>query len=272
MKIGRSRTLKSTKYLEKRRKQLILNISLISIISLVFIAFLISLTWLPFLQIKNIKIGGLITLDNIELQKQISDELAGKYGYVIPKSNYLFYPADKIIKKISTNYKVESVEVETSHMSDLNVDVVERIPEVMVCDGFREDQESCFFADKTGYVFDKVSPLYDGDYVKYYLNTNLDSIQLGNIFMDQARFNELQKFTTNLLISGIKSSGILISEDKSYELYIENRNEGTAVIYFDDRIPFDKTFSNLIAFWQNSKDDFEYINLRFGNNIFYRIK
>ena len=82
----------------------------------------------------------------------------------------------------------------------------------------------------------------------------------------------LQDFVKGVRASGISTLGILIGEEGSYELYIKNRDLSTAVVYFDDRIPFESTMSNLLAFWDNKEANYNYINLRFGNNIFYSLK
>lgn len=143
----------------------------------------------------------------------------------------------------------------------------------MICDGFREDEEGehCSFADKQGIIFEKVATSSDKIYFKYYSSNEIN----------QDKFIQLQNFVKNVENSGIIATGLLLSEDGSYELYIKNVDQSTAVVYFDDRTSLDKVVSNLSVFWKNSLNkkigsdlipNFEYINLRFGNNIFYHIK
>ena len=71
---------------------------------------------------------------------------------------------------------------------------------------------------------------------------------------------------------------IAYDSNGNFELYIKNKDQSITVVYFDDRTPFDKTAENFLAFWQSAQDKklgltvvptFDYINLRFGNNVFY---
>ncbi len=64
-------------------------------------------------------------------------------------------------------------------------------------------------------------------------------------------------------------------------MYYKNSDKTDTVVYFDNRIPFEKTSSNLVAFLNdfNTKKktatttmSLDSINMRFGNNIFYVTK
>jgi hypothetical protein len=102
-----------------------------------------------------------------------------------------------------------------------------------------------------------------------------------NLFEDKDKFPKLQSFVETIKRSGLDLTGLLVGEDGEYEIYAKNFDDSEMVIYFNDRVSFDKTASNLIAFIEdskvkktdnNGKMNFESINLRFGNNIFYVTK
>ncbi len=284
MKIGRLRTLQSSKKTEERRKALVKNVSYVSVSVLVFVIILISISWLPFLRIKTTQIDGSETINTTEIQAKVDELILGTYLYTIPRSSIFVYPKDNIQETILNIFsKIDTVDIDIDGFTTLNITVTERAPEVMVCEGFREDENSdtCYYADKLGIVYEKAPILTDGVYYKYYLNNNEKPIVLGQPFVNIERFKELQDFVSGLNNSKVVSTGMLISDDGSYELYVNNIKEGTAVVYFDDRTDFDKTLSNLITFWNSALDkkigtttisNFEYINLRFGNNVFYLTK
>ena len=61
-------------------------------------------------------------------------------------------------------------------------------------------------------------------------------------------------------------------------MFIKNTQKDSEItVYFDDRSPFDSTLQNLLTFWQDSIENkkatstpaFDYINLRFGNTVYY---
>jgi hypothetical protein len=278
MKIGRSRTLKSAKYLQKRRKKTILITSLSIFIVLISIFIVILILHFSFFNIKNIEIRGIETLTNEEIIPMINESLLGNYLYSIPRTSLFFYPKHEIQSTILDKFKkINTLEIHLVSWNTLRLDIAEREAKAMVCDGF-DDNSNCFLVDKTAYIFDKSS---DSTYFKYYMTSNATSTAIGSNFLTQEKFDGLQKLVHDIEMVGISINGLLVGDDGSYELYIENSDKSTAVVYFDDRNSFDKTTNNLITFWQNSLNkkiglqtipNFDYINLRFGNNIYYLIK
>lgn len=274
MKIGRLSTLQSAKYLQKRKKQKILTVTIYSVsILIVLIAILFSFRF-SFLRVTNISVNDTLNIKSEEIRREVLDMISGNYYLFIPKNSYFFLSEEKIKNKIAEDFKrIDDISVKIKGTTNLNIEITERQPEVMICDGFREDEESehCSFADKQGIIFEKIASTTDKVYFKYYSSNEID----------KDKFLQFQNFIKNVENSGIIATGLLVSEDGSYELYIKNVDQSIAVVYFDDRTTLDKVVSNLSVFWKNSLNkkigsdsipNFEYINLRFGNNVFYQIK
>lgn len=296
MKTGRSRNLQSAKYLQKKRKKLIGAIVLISLAAILFIIITILLLRAPFFQIKSITISGASTIDESALEDIIRPTLAGNYLFFIPRSNTFFYPQDEIHEKVQAAFpEIIEISSETKGMTTFALSIHERAPNIVVCDGFAEDiyAGSCFYADGQAYVFEKIQPretafastsaftISATDYFHYYYSATNHPLTLGTNFIPSDQFLKLQEFIEGVRKAGITPTGILVTEEGSYELYIENQDKSQAVVYFDNRTPFDRTLSNLIVFWHNTLNkkigltkipQFDYINLRFGNNVFYLIK
>ncbi len=284
MKIGRSRTLQSAKYLEKKRKRLLVTYSLISFVVVVVIALMILILRIPFFQISNVVVRGNTAVNTVELQNIALNQLKGNYALVIPKSNFIFYPKSSIEDAIYSSFpKIDRQNIELDGINSIHIDVTERAPSILVCDGYSDDgsDESCYFADSLGFVYEK-SPIFSENvYFKYFMNTSSSSVAIGSVFLNKDRFAKLQQFISELNSTIIDATGLLIGDDGSYELYIKNPDGSSGVVYFDDRTPLENTKSNLLVFWQNALDkkiglthmpSFEYVNLRFGKNIFYLIK
>lgn len=274
MKIGRLSTLQSAKYLQKKKKQRILTITIYSIASLIVILAILFSFRLSFLRVTNISVNDTLNIKSEEIKNDVLDMISGNYYFIIPKDSYFFLSKEKIKNKIVDDFKkINTIEIKNKGITGLEIEITERQPEVMICDGFREDEEGehCSFADKQGIIFEKVATSSDKIYFKYYSSEEID----------KDKFLQLQNFVKNVENSGIIATGLLLSEDGSYELYIKNVDQSIAVVYFDDRTSLDKVVSNLSVFWKNSINkkigsdsipNFEYINLRFGNNVFYHIK
>lgn len=274
MKFGRSRTLQSPKYLQKKRKKLVINTSISAGVVILFMTLSIFVLRLSFFQIGTIDITNAKTIDQESIINLVKDSLKGNYLYVIPKSNFLAYPKREISKNITSHFKkIDSLKMSVKGSTVLSIEITERIPQVIVCDGFRDDTDiQCSYADNNGFVYEEKPVVSTAlNYFVYY----------SNIEIPKEKFIELQKFVSDVKKYGIIPTGLLVSEDGSYELYIKNKNGSTAVIYFDDRTPYEKILSNLAAFWQSVLDkkiglksvpNFDYINLRFGNNVFYLLQ
>ncbi len=275
MKIGRSRTLQSAKYTQKkRRKMLIMALATLASI-LIAITIVILVIRLPFLQINSINVSGVHTIDAELVKKIAQTEIANSYLYLLPKQSIILYPKQDIEKKLMVSVaKIESVMVSIVNMSLLNIDITERGPSVIICEGYREDLDDskCSYADQYAIAYEKIaSSTINSDLFRYYANSPIDI----------KKFGELQKFVSDIKKAGIIANGMLIGEDGGFELYIENADQSSATVYFDDRTSFDRTKTNLVIFWQNAINkkiglskvpNFDYINLRFGNNVFYLVK
>lgn len=271
----RSRTLQSPKYLQKKRKKSIFTAFLGVICFGICLLVIVLLLRLPFLQITTVKLEKPGTLPATELEQKALSVTEGAYLYFIPRSSSFFYPKKEIEKTIMENYgKIETMRVVRKSFSTLEITMTERIPEAVVCEGFREEDEidECFFVDKEGYVYTQSPGFSDGVYSRYYVNSDSNKLVIGTGFIEPEKFKELQGFVRGVRAGGISTLGILIGEDGSYELYVKNKDLTTAVVYFDERTPFEATMSNLLAFWDNKKANYNYINLRFGNNVFYSLK
>lgn len=281
----RSRILKSPKLVQKKRKKLIITALLSFSCIILFIIFLILFFQLNFLQISSIEIKGNSTLSSQEIQQLTLETVEGYYFGLIPKSNSLFYPKNLISNTLTNSFKkIDNLKIRRKGLSGLKIDIIEKEPVALACKGFRNEEENeqkCYSVDENGFVFEE-SPLFsEGVYPYYYINLDDDKDIVGDFFIDTDLFKDLQDFIKIIKDSRISAIGILIGENGQYELYIKNVDLSESIIYFDDKISFEKTASNLIAFWNetvfnkngtSSAPIFEYINLRFGNNIFYVTK
>lgn len=284
MKTKRPRTLQSQKYADKRRKKLIGKTVLITLGACVCLALIIGSFHLPFMQISSVVITGTTTAATATLETDAQDTLKGSYFGIIPRTHTLFYSQDAIEDTILARHKqIESVRVEREGMTGIVVRIAERAPEALACDGFKEDagMDTCYFLDESGHIYAIAPQFSEGVYARYYKSPDMPDLAVGEDFMTPERFVELQTFIRGAGKANIRVTGVLVGADGSYELYVQNRDESMAIVYFDDRTPFAKTLANLVTFWDGAMSkkigtttipNFNYINLRFGNNVFFTTK
>ncbi len=278
----RSKILKSPKLIEKKRAKII-RITLIYLLCLVVV---ISGTFFT-LRLDNLqitKINSNVSYSN-EIANKVNEIISDNYLYLFPKSNIWLYPKSDIKKELLNSFNtIDNLSISANGLSGLDIKINEREPIALACDGFTNESENhdCYFIDKNGLVYSKTANFSDGAFFKYYLSTNSISDLIGkNLIDNQEKFIEINNFIESIKKSGIKLSGLLFGDDGQYEMYAKNYDESDMVIYFNDRISLDKIASNLIAFIEdskvkkngnNGKINFESINLRFGNNIYYVAK
>lgn len=281
----RSRTLQSAKNLKKKQQKHILTIVLSCVSTLAVCTALIFLFRISFFEISSVVFTGNKNIEQQELLDFVQSQLDGNYPLFIPHSNRLVYPHDRIRDGLLTQFpRLKNVEIDAQGMHELHITLEERDPVALICEGFHEENELvphntadenssaevCSFVDEYGFAFAKAPQFSTGVYMKYYGTTTLET----------AEFKRLQTFADGILRAGLLPLGILIDQDGTYELYIKNKDLSEAVVYFDDRVPFSKTLSNLVAFWNTTTSkkknatttNFDSINLRFGNTIYYVTK
>ncbi|HEY4503709.1 MAG TPA: hypothetical protein VJJ28_01205 [Candidatus Paceibacterota bacterium] len=252
---------------------------------------------LSFFNIKNIVIDGIITVSTNDIEEKVLAGLQGQYFSIIPKSNIFLYPKKHIERLITDSFKeIDYVYMKRKDISSLNISIKERMPSAIVCSGFYTDNSSgegnsCYFSDKNAYLYSKVPSSQTSSQLKkynyYYISDDENEITTGMTFVNKERFEALQDFIDGALRGGIFPLGILIGDEGEYEMYMENKTNRNSnisseelpevTVYFDDKWSFDFTLSNLLTFWKNTIDKsknsnipvFDYINLRFGNTIYY---
>ena len=289
-----SRALNSPKYAKKKRRKAVAFLSVLILLLVVIVFIFVLIMRLPAFQIKDIETNGTTIVSSKMIEEKVLSGLEGQYFGIFPISNVFFYPKNNLEKILKDSfYEIDNVSIKRSNVSKLNISIVERTPTAIVCSGFYDESSDngssneeniCYFSDENAYLYSTTSLL--SIYNHYYIPDDKKEIMAGIVFMDKTRFNELQDFFDGAVRGGIAPLGILIGEDGEYEMYMKNiigKNNTSSsplpdiTIYFDDKKPFDFTLSNLLTFWKNSMDKartssypvFDYINLRFGNTIYY---
>ncbi len=239
------------------------------------------------------------------LDKTAEQALEGSYMGLFPRRSSLIYPMGQLISNIqSASPRIAHVNVRRDGWHSLIISVSQKTPSALICATLpdwngntlsMESSDSCYFADETGYMFEQ-SPSFSGHvYNRYYApdilgTTTSMNINIGSMATSTNEFVLLQHFYTAVKASGINVQALLIKPGGEYELYVDQKvstNIGSTspddilVIYFNNTRSFDIQLSNLVSFWERMTADattgkgpasrFEYIDIRYGSNVFYRL-
>lgn len=238
------------------------------------------------LNIQNIEITGNPVVDSTDLENTIKNEIYGYYLWIFPKSNFLIYPKNDVKAALEDNYKVlKNISLGLKGISTMELKVEERIGKYTWCGDTPQNDtnDNCYFMDDTGYIFGQ-APFFSGDvYLKFYGKVRDDvSAPLGEIYFKEF-FPKLLQFRDTVKLMGISTSAYHVRNDGSAELYLVSNTPfpNKQKIIFNPSEDLSKLAENLQTAlatdplktdFKNKFSSFEYIDLRFGNKVYYKFR
>ena len=291
-----ARNLQSHSFTRKRRARFYWILALVIIIIISWLCALSFLTRLNAFAVTDIKVFGADADITGALQSAAEQTIAGDYFAIFPRDSTLIYPKSGIVAAVkSASPRVLDVSVSRAGLHGLIISVSEKAPATIVCASLPDfndnrlvfdDSGACYLADDSGLIFETMpaasapSPLPStGSAFDIYYAPDLSGVPssngpTGSYATSTAEFSALRSFYDGARTLGISPDGLLIKEGGEYELYAS-----TTVIYFNDVGSISGELNNLAAFWTNmtatarsqgKQASFDYIDLRYGNNVVYK--
>ncbi len=231
------------------------------------------------LNISSVEITGNKVVEAASLQAAVEDEIGGRYLWIFPKTNIFFYPKNKIKKDLKNKFlRLKDVTVSVDGNQALQVSVSEReakytwcgesMPEVSTTD------QKCYFLDQDGYIFDQ-APYFSGDvYFKFY-----GAGELGSSFA-QNNFSKLVAFKNSLEGMGLKPVAMQAETEDTTVFLTTNKTVLVAPkIIFKSDADYQTVAENLQAALlvdplksnlKNKYSALEYVDLRYGNKVYFK--
>lgn len=263
--------------LKKRRQRVLLNKVLLSLfaLSLVF-GILVYISRTPSLNISEIKIAGNKVVDSEEIKAVVSEEIAGNYLWFFPKANILYYSKKNIENKLHDKFKrLKDISFSIKNGGVLEISVTERTALYTWCGDTINlvvgvpSEEKCYFMDEAGFIFDE-APYFSGDvYFKFY-----GAIQ---------NFEKLVSFKKALENLGLKPVALSTETSGDVKIFLPKGNSlptGPEIIFKVDadlpvvvgNLKAALSTEPLLSNFKNKYSSLEYIDLRFGNKVYYKFR
>lgn len=240
------------------------------------------------INIKNIEIVGNKVVENKDIIKIAENELNGNYLWIFPKSNFLIYPKNNIKNKLTTNLtRLNNISISTKDSETLLIETNEYEGKYLWC-GINPVAEmditnKCYFMDSSGYIFDE-APYFSGEiYFKIFgnsFNAQLNNNNpIGSSFLKE-NFNNLISFKNSLEMMGIQSYSFVLDENGDGNMFISKNLTGAKII-FKINSDYPKIIGNLESIInteplastiKNKLNTLNYIDLRFGNKVYYKLQ
>ena len=137
--------------------------------------------------------------------------------------------------------------------------------------------------DDTGYVFDE-APYFSGEvYFKFYGLGSIHADNPAGFYFSEQNFKQLTAFKDVLISMGLKPVIINILKNGDIELFLARGNSsksGPKIIFKSDadllnvaeNLQAALATEPLMSGFKNKYSSLLYIDLRFGNKVFYKLK
>ncbi len=228
---------------------------------------LVMLTRADSLQIKNFEVEGEQAVSEEHLKNAALSFISSTRFWLLPKSNIFLLGKNELSDALRSEFgRIQEADIDKNFLDrSVKISVKERQSDFLWCSGVGE----CFFMDNSGLVFEK-API-DGGLIVF------RGVLEGNPLMKEfATQEKMQKYSE--FITAFKEAGFGVGS-----VDIESAERGVAATQAGDII-FNPNDANLALAAQNaillvddtrSKDSsarFDYIDTRFGNKLFYKLK
>lgn len=228
-----------------------------------FYAFFIS----PIFQAKNIIVSGAETIKAGDVQNVIENNLSKKIIFFETKNIFLA-DLEKISADIISKFpQVSEIELSRNFYGEITAKVVEKSPAGVLC-----NIADCFYYDKSGIVFEKSSRDFNP---KIKINPPEYYITIGKKEVSE-QIVKIAAQTQKILSENfaIENSDFILSSDQ--KIFTAKTSEGWK-IFFEPSEDMSSQVQNLDILLKqkiSSQDrkKLDYIDLRFGNKIFYKKK
>lgn len=270
--------LKSQKIIERKRKK-VLRIALISFgVVLILVLVPILIVRIPFLSIKTINIVGTKTIDAVKVEEFTRTTISESYLKVLPRATFLTVNKKGLKNKILHEFPpLNDLKISLHVPNIVEIAVSEREPFALWCrDEENTDPDTlkkeCFFFDDKGFIYSRSPEFSSPVYVEY--RNAVEGEPIGERVSTQDKFLRVVKITKGISIYGLKVQEIVFHEN---DVVYFNLVHGSIFITLrgNDELTLNNLGSLLDSPKVNLKDKnggltVSYIDLRFGNKVFYK--
>ncbi len=263
-------------------------------IALGFFSFVILITSLVYVSrlsavnIYSIEVVGNKVIETNTIKEIVQNELTGKYLKLFPKTNLFLYPENNIKNTLSDKFKrLKDIQISIKNKKTLEIMLIERTGVYTWCGDVLPLLDStgeykCYFIDDTGYLFDE-APYFSGSvYFRFFGTIDKKENPLGLNFLP-GKFANLISLKTMLEDMNLKPSAFYLNNMGEINVFFSTHSmlpDGPVFLLKADA-DFNKVAENLKASLNTEplKTDFkkkysslQYIDLRFGNKVYFKFK
>lgn len=268
-------TLPESRAHARRRRRLLL-LALVVFIFVVLCA--AGVTWLSnaaFLRISTVEVLGTQTLSTSTIAAFVEGELAGSYLYFFPKNNIFLYPKEIVSRELlSAMPTIAEVNLRAKNFHTLAVAIIEHQPKALWCGEVVASSSPCFLLDENGLAYAAAADFSGDAYQRYY-----GALAPGTSprhYLTSTQFHSLSALVDTIAQNQKPNSvrGVLVDQNSDVRLTFAS---GFVLLFplGDDGGDIYQRFTLALqsdAFKAHPLSDFQYLDLRFGDKLYYKLK
>jgi cell division septal protein FtsQ len=232
----------------------------------VVLAALVAASYLPFIQIKEVSVMGTQTLATSTVVDYIDEQISGRYLFIFPKRNIFLYPKRGVSQELLASFpELRSANVHAVNFHTIVADVVEREPKAKWC-----TDDVCYLMDQDGVIY--ASALGAGELVTYRGETTGE--RLPKQYLTQERFEALFALVDALAQRVGAVTWVNVDNNDDAEVRFESGFALKFALADPQGDVFERFELALTSepFKSHKLSEFQYLDLRFGDKLYYKLK
>ncbi len=264
----------------RRRSRLRASLFVLGMLILV-LGGLVALARASFLRITAVAISGTETVATSSVAGVAQEHLAGYYFYFVPKGNIFLYPNEDIKEALLYTYpQIKSVDIHVADFHTVVVSVTERHTTALWCASAPTTTPAgkvltgCYTMDEDGVVYAPAREgVSAGEYISY--SGGLPG-RVPWHYLDSDEFSSLSALVGALsqAEAGDRVQQVVVTESGDVLAYFQNNFLLLFTLTDEGGDVFERLGLALKSdpFKGKKLGDFEYLDLRFGDKLYYKLK
>lgn len=236
---------------------------------LIFAAGSVYALQLPEWQIRRLEISGLEVLGEEEIRVRILSEISGNYAPFIPRSSFFLVRGKEINNTLVNEFpRIEIVSVDKKFPDTLSIQIKERKLWGIFC-----SVQNCAYIDKNGVLYEE-APSSQGSLILK-IASDAESFSIPSKILDDLTVGKMEflslglKEKLNLNVIGYQlfskiPGEIRVTVSDGFKIYF-NRDDDLENAFKVIKTVLDEEI-------KEKRGRLEYIDARFGNKVFYKLR
>ncbi len=268
--------LRSDRAAKRNRRRMTFRLGLVIFIFVFLAVGMLIVTRIDAFAVKDISVEGNREVTSSELIDIAQVHASSSWLYFFPRKSIVLYPTKELEADIKAKFpRFSDVAINRSGLSSIRIRVIERSPRALWCD---DVQSSCYTVDDQGYIYARADDSFatTSELIRFVGgNSSSTSSVIGTNINSSSTFSDIVSLLQGMKDRGLTPEQVEIRNNHEFSVKV---HPGGSVI-FSDIHPFNESLGNLSAALESaafkaasSSKDFEYIDTRFGNKIFFKLK